>query len=77
MRMIIKRYKNRKLYNTNTSQYVTLDQLLDLIRDAESGITYYVEDSEGTDITSKTLKRVMSRLDLSDAAMIKLIRETI
>ena len=32
---VIKRYSNRKLYDTHESRYVTLDQLAELIRQGE------------------------------------------
>lgn len=76
MRMIIKRYKNRKLYNTNTSSYVTLGQFVELIREADSSIEYYIEDEDGKDLTRDTLRKAMSRIELSNTAMVKLIKET-
>jgi len=74
--MIIKRYKNRKLYNMNTSRYVTLDQLIELIRDADSQVEYCVEDEAGQDITRQILKGAMGRIELSNESMVRLIKET-
>ena len=74
--MIIKRYKNRKLYNTNTSSYVTLDQFVELIRDADSQVEYCVEDEAGQDITREILKKVMGKIELSNESMFRLIKET-
>ena len=49
----IKRYSNRKLYNTETSKYVTLPQITGLVR---SGRTILVLDNKtGRDLTSITL----------------------
>ena len=35
-RHLIKKYANRKLYDTRTSRYVTLDGIAQLVRDGES-----------------------------------------
>ncbi|PIE13720.1 MAG: polyhydroxyalkanoate synthesis repressor PhaR [Rhodobacterales bacterium] len=34
-KILIKRYASRRLYNTNSSEYVTLDEVADLIRDGK------------------------------------------
>lgn len=53
----IKRYANRKLYNTATSRYITLKGIADLI---ESGDEVRVVDNEtGEDITSVTLSQIL------------------
>src|SRR5512146_239332 len=54
---IIKRYLNRKLYDTETKQYVTLDQLADLIRDDEELRVY--DNASGEDLTSITMTQVL------------------
>lgn len=47
---LIKRYANRKLYNTETKQYITLDGIADLIR---AGTEVQVLDHEtGDDLTA-------------------------
>src|SRR5688572_2001644 len=57
MSYIIKRYANRKLYDPQTSRYVTLDDLKQLIRD---GTELRVEDaSSGEDLTAMTLMQVL------------------
>lgn len=49
----IKRYKNRRLYNTEQSKYITKDELLLLIRD---GHNVQVQNAaDGHDITAETL----------------------
>lgn len=54
---VIKRYSNRKLYDPQSSRYVTLDDLKQLIRD---GSELRVEDAAtGEDLTSLTLAQVL------------------
>ena len=53
----IKRYPNRKLYNTVTKRYITLDEIGELIRD---GVEVAVSDSAtGEDITTFILTQVI------------------
>ena len=55
--VLIKRYANRKLYNTATSRYITLKGIAELI---EAGETVRVIDNEsGEDITSVTLSQIL------------------
>ncbi len=54
---VIKRYPNRKLYDTETKQYVTLDQLADLIRGDEELRVY--DNSNGDDLTALVLTQVL------------------
>lgn len=54
---IIKRYPNRKLYDTTESRYITLNEIATLIRE---GVELQVFDSRsGDDITSVTLAQVL------------------
>jgi len=54
---IIKRYSNRKLYDTETKQYVTLEQIADLVRE---GIELQVVDNtSGEDLTALTLSQII------------------
>ncbi len=53
----IKRYPNRKLYNTDTKKYITLDGISDLIRD---GVEVEVVDhATGEDLTALTLSQIL------------------
>jgi len=55
--VLIKRYANRKLYNTSTSRYITLKGIAELI---EAGEQVRVLDNEtGEDITSVTLSQIL------------------
>lgn len=54
--IIIKRYANRKLYNTRDSQYITLAQIAQLIEAGE--LVQIVDKASGEDITEMTLAQV-------------------
>ncbi len=56
-RVIIKKYANRRLYNTATSSYVTLDNLSDMVR---QGVDFVVYDAKtGDDITRGVLAQII------------------
>jgi polyhydroxyalkanoate synthesis repressor PhaR len=57
MPVIIKRYRNRKLYNTNSKRYIRLDEIEELIRQQEE-IKVIDNDSEN-DITATTLSQII------------------
>jgi len=53
----IKKYANRRLYNTATSSYVTLDDLCRMVKD---GIEFVVYDAKsGNDITRSVLTQII------------------
>ena len=54
---VIKRYPNRKLYNTEAKKYVTLAQIAHLIRDGQD--VQVVDHSTGEDLTALTLTQVI------------------
>ena len=57
MSILIKRYANRKLYNTESSRYITLKGISELI---EAGDEVTVIDNEtGEDITSVALSQIL------------------
>lgn len=57
-RHLIKKYANRKLYDTRTSRYITLDGLSDLLRE---GAEIQVVDREtGRDITPVILSQIVT-----------------
>ena len=57
MTRLIKKYKNRRLYDTETSQYITIEQLQRYIVD---GIQFKVEDSiTGNDLTNSILLQII------------------
>lgn len=55
--VIVKRYANRKLYNTNTSSYVTLGEIARMVRDGED--VRIVDYKTKRDITSVTLSQIV------------------
>lgn len=55
--VIIKKYANRRLYNTQTSSYVTLDHLCEMVKE---GIDFEVRDARsGEDITRSVLTQII------------------
>ncbi|MHA1544895.1 MAG: polyhydroxyalkanoate synthesis repressor PhaR [Alphaproteobacteria bacterium] len=53
----IKKYANRRLYNTATSSYVTLEDLADMVKD---GVDFTVADAKtGEDITRLVLTQII------------------
>ena len=55
--IIVKRYPNRKLYNTDAKSYVTLDQLAELIRAGEE--VQILDHHTGEDLTAVTLTQII------------------
>ena len=54
---IIKKYANRRLYNTETSSYVTLDTLSQMVKD---GVEFEVFGAKsGNDITKSVLTQII------------------
>jgi polyhydroxyalkanoate synthesis repressor PhaR len=69
MPVLIKRYANRKLYNTDTSRYITLKGIAELV---EAGDDVRVIDNEtGEDITSITLSQILVDYERSNRAVPK------
>ncbi len=54
---VIKRYSNRKLYDTQSSQYVTLEQIAQMIRAGEE--VKVLDNSSKEDLTSVTLAQII------------------
>ena len=54
---VIKRYANRKLYDTQRSRYVTLDQISEMIRDGED--VQILDNNTKEDLTSVTLAQII------------------
>jgi polyhydroxyalkanoate synthesis repressor PhaR len=54
---VIKRYPNRKLYDTEAKQYITLDGIADLIRKGEE--VHVVDNATGEDLTALTLTQII------------------
>jgi len=56
-RHLIKKYANRKLYDTRTSRYITLDQIAQLVRAGEE--IKVVDRDKGGDLTQVTLSQIV------------------
>ena len=75
----IKRYESRKLYDTEASHYVSLEELAALIRGGEE--VEVTDNSNGTDVTVQTLTQVIleegrkGRSLVSSGALHELLRK--
>lgn len=58
---VIKRYPNRKLYDTEAKQYITLEEISGLIR--RGGEIHVVDNATGEDLTALTLTQVILELE--------------
>ena len=59
--IIINKYSSRRLYNTNSSEYVTLDDLCKLINDGKN--FKIIDKDTGKDITNQYLLQIISDLE--------------
>ena len=55
--VIIKKYANRRLYNTASSSYVTLDHLAEMVRDGVDFVVYDAKTNE--DLTRSVLTQII------------------
>ena len=75
--VIIKKYANRRLYNTQTSSYVTLDHLCEMVKD---GTEFEVRDARtGEDITRSVLTQIIFEEEAKGQSLlpIKFLRQLI
>ncbi|QDC01357.1 polyhydroxyalkanoate synthesis repressor PhaR [Mesorhizobium sp. 8] len=62
--VVIKKYANRRLYNTGTSTYVTLEDLAEMVKRGED---FSVQDAKtGEDITHPVLTQIIFELENKD-----------
>ncbi|MEO1014055.1 MAG: polyhydroxyalkanoate synthesis repressor PhaR [Pseudomonadota bacterium] len=54
---VIKKYANRRLYNTGTSSYVTLDYLSEMVKNGEEFVVF--DAKSGDDITRSVLTQII------------------
>ena len=59
--IIINKYSSRRLYNTNSSEYVTLDDLCRLINEGKN--FKIIDKDSGKDITNQYLLQIISDLE--------------
>jgi polyhydroxyalkanoate synthesis repressor PhaR len=55
--VVVKKYANRRLYNTETSSYITLDTLAEMIRQGRDFVVY--DAKTGEDITRGVLTQII------------------
>jgi polyhydroxyalkanoate synthesis repressor PhaR len=75
--VVIKKYANRRLYNTQTSSYVTLDHLAAMVK---SGTEFEVQDARtGEDITRSVLTQIIFEEEAKGQSLlpIKFLRQLI
>jgi len=66
--VIIKKYANRRLYNTQSSSYITLDHLAQMVRE---GVDFKVVDAKtGDDITHQILTQIIVEEEASGEQML-------
>src|SRR3954464_14062505 len=73
---IIKRYTNRKLYDTVETRYVTLDEIAEMIK--QGGEVQIVDNRTKEDLTSVTLAQIIFEEEKKDSRMpLSVLREII
>ena len=55
--VVVKKYANRRLYNTESSSYITLDNLADMVRQGRDFVVY--DAKSGDDITRSVLTQII------------------
>ena len=55
--VVVKKYANRRLYNTESSSYITLDNLADMVRLGRDFVVY--DAKSGEDITRGVLTQII------------------
>jgi polyhydroxyalkanoate synthesis repressor PhaR len=65
---LIKRYSNRKLYDTERSCYVTLDEIAVMVRDGEE--VSIIDNRTGEDLTTVTLAQIVFEEEKRDRRML-------
>ena len=74
---IIKRYQNRKLYDTNQSCYVTLDEIAQMIKNGDD--LRVIDNKTKNDITQATLTQLLyeSERKAKNAVPVEMLKEII
>ena len=55
--VVVKKYANRRLYNTESSSYVTLEDLAQMVRNGRDFVVY--DAKSGEDITRSVLTQII------------------
>jgi polyhydroxyalkanoate synthesis repressor PhaR len=75
----IKKYANRKLYDTTDKQYISLDQLSELIKSGEEVLV--IDNQTGEDITASIVSQLLARdkeddeSEVPSSVLIQLLRK--
>ena len=62
--ILITRYSSRRLYNTNSSEYVTLEEISTLIKNGKN--IKIIDKQTGEDLTKQYLLQIISDIDNKD-----------
>lgn len=65
---IVKRYPNRKLYDTEAKQYVTLEGIADLIRQGQE--VHVLDHATGEDLTTVTLTQIVFEQEKKESGFV-------
>jgi polyhydroxyalkanoate synthesis repressor PhaR len=66
--VVVKKYANRRLYNTESSSYITLDTLAEMVRDGRDFVVY--DAKTGEDITRSVLTQIIVEEESKGRAML-------
>ena len=66
--VVVKKYANRRLYNTESSSYITLENLADMIRSGRDFVVYDAKTNE--DITRQVLTQIIVEEEGKGGAML-------
>ena len=66
--VVVKKYANRRLYNTESSSYITLDTLADMVRHGRDFVVY--DAKSGDDITRSVLTQIIVEEEGKGRAML-------
>jgi polyhydroxyalkanoate synthesis repressor PhaR len=74
-RHLIKKYANRKLYDTQTSKYITLEGIAELVRDGHE--IHVVDRDTGQDLTQVILSQIVLFAEKRGPALLDYVRKTL
>ena len=66
--VVVKKYANRRLYNTETSSYITQDTLADMVRAGRDFVVY--DARSGDDITRSVLTQIIVEAESKGSSML-------
>jgi polyhydroxyalkanoate synthesis repressor PhaR len=70
MERLIKRYANRKMYDTRASRYVTLDGIADLVRSGDE--VHIVDNGTGEDLTALMFAQIIFEEEKRKSGLLEL-----